>query len=351
MALNNFGPLRLAFSFLVIISHAPELHDGNRSREILSNLIDISFGELAVIGFFLVSGYLIVKSFVESSSTRSYLLKRVLRIYPAFIACYILCIFVVAPLAGGSMSYLFGVGALKEIAKIALLETPFVPGTFADLPQPAINGAIWTIAYEFRCYLLVILLGYSGVLRRPMAYLAITAAFLFASAINLPHELPFGEYLIGLPFASARFTAAFLVGGAYFLFGNRIKYSAASGLVAVALLVALLAVKAPTILAIITVGSYIVLWFALYVPAGRLSAFTETTDISYGVYLYAWPVQNLVYFVIPSMGVLVGGSIAAAAAGCLGFLSWHLLERKCKPPRPLTVGYTAGMPARIARGL
>src|SRR4051795_1080255 len=82
---NKFGSLRLIFAFLVIASHSPELVDGNRSRELLTQFFStISFGELAVDGFFLVSGYLITKSYIESSTSLYYIWKRILRIVPAF---------------------------------------------------------------------------------------------------------------------------------------------------------------------------------------------------------------------------------------------------------------------------
>lgn len=97
---NNFNFLRLLFASLVIVSHAPELRDGNRSREILTRIFgSISFGELAVDGFFLLSGYLIVQSWHHGPELGSFFSKRIRRIYPAFIIASLFCIAVVVPLA------------------------------------------------------------------------------------------------------------------------------------------------------------------------------------------------------------------------------------------------------------
>ena len=156
---NNFGFLRLLFATLVIISHSAELIDGNRSREPLTNLFGVlSFGELAVDAFFLISGYLVVQSFERSDSTLSYLMKRIRRIYPGFLVAYIACVFVVAPLVGNDLTIMsFGNLAHVIFDASTLHEPPRVFG-FADLPYPSLNGSMWTIQVKFRCYLLVVFL-------------------------------------------------------------------------------------------------------------------------------------------------------------------------------------------------
>src|ERR1700760_4196820 len=98
---NNFGFFRLLVATLVIVSHSAEIIDANRSRELLTSFGGkLTFGEIAVDGFFIISGYLILKSFQQSASTFSYLMKRVRRIYPGFLVAWLACIFIVAPIGG-----------------------------------------------------------------------------------------------------------------------------------------------------------------------------------------------------------------------------------------------------------
>jgi peptidoglycan/LPS O-acetylase OafA/YrhL len=105
---NNLNFLRLLLALLVLVSHAPELTDGNRSRELLTRVFHtLSFGEVAVDGFFLLSGYLIVKSWERSGSLWEYSQKRLRRIYPAFVVACVVCVFGLAPLAVPSVGAYF----------------------------------------------------------------------------------------------------------------------------------------------------------------------------------------------------------------------------------------------------
>ena len=84
---NNFGVLRLLFAFAVIFSHAPQMIDGNFSREPFISLgASMTLGMFAVDGFFIISGYLLAGSYLSTNSLRKFITSRILRIYPAFIA-------------------------------------------------------------------------------------------------------------------------------------------------------------------------------------------------------------------------------------------------------------------------
>ena len=231
---NNFGSLRLLFASLVIVSHSPELLDGNRSRELLTRLFGtLSFGEVAVDGFFLISGFLITQSFVHGSSTVSYLVKRVARIVPGYLVCFILCVVVVGPLAGGT-DILTAKSLGRLAARVIKLAQPAVTGAFAGLPYPALNGSMWTIGYEFRCYLMVPVLGWLGCTRPrgKIVWAGVVAILLVLDALTLPN----GPLRIGNHY-DIHFTAVFGVGMLAFLFRDRIPLRAGWAAAAAVLLV------------------------------------------------------------------------------------------------------------------
>ncbi len=179
---NNFGAARLLLATAVILSHSPELIDGDRSREPLTRIFPaLSFGSLAIDGFFLISGYLITQSFLSSPSPKIYLTKRILRIVPGFAAAFLISLLIFGPLGGGELfadPMLWAV----NLKRLLLLQPPFLPTAFADSPYPALNGSMWSIAYEFRCYLAVLIVGIAGGFARRSLVLAGTLALVAASA-------------------------------------------------------------------------------------------------------------------------------------------------------------------------
>lgn len=325
---NNFGLLRLSFALCVLVSHSFELVDGNRSREPLTYLFGtISLGELGVAGFFIVSGYLIAQSLENSTSLRSYFWKRLLRIYPAFVVAFALCIFVVGPLSGADMNAVTAAGWAKQFLEMLKLDMPDLPGAFAGLHYPALNGSMWTIAYEFRCYLLLAVLGAVGLLRLRWLLLSLTLIMLLFEAFH-----DFGDraplaYLIGLPKDALRLTALFLAGSLFYSFRDSVAYGTGrvASMVALALIVCLFNSTTAT-LALPVLGGYLIFWFAFLDGTPLLNAINNRTDLSYGIYLYAWPVQSLLIKSVPGITPWSVILLTTMATVCLALLSWHFIE-------------------------
>ncbi len=325
--INNFGFLRLFFATLVIFGHSPEIIDGNRSRELLTQVFGtLSLGELSVDAFFIISGFLISKSFRTSPSVWSYIIKRSARILPGFIVCFALCLFVLAPLVEGQ----FGPGVISTNVKSFIrMTTPLVPGTFPGLPYPSLNGSLWTIGYEFRCYMLVILIGLLGLLsdRGRWLVLAIAAICLAINAFSLV-QAAFPNFGQAQNMAiTVRFTGLFLAGACFYLFGSQIAYKSSIAVIMAILLIAGLFVPTLAEAAIATAGAYLIFYFAFAVRPLRISQWAAKNDISYGLYLYAWPIQISIVYVFGVKNHWLVSVVSLLIVSVIAAASWLLIER------------------------
>ena len=341
---NAIGALRLLFASLVIVAHSPEMLDGNLGREPLHMLFGtMSSGALAVDAFFLISGYLIAASFASSGDVVAYFLKRVLRIFPAFAVCTLICVLVVAPLAGAELGKL-GPGAWARLAyRLVMLKSPEIDGAFAGMPYPALNGSAWTISYEFRCYILAAVFGVAGLYRRPAAYVALTGVVLLASlALSWPGVAAIAtpgwfEALFGEPQQDLRLLSAFMVGTCFWLYRKSLPLSGRWAALATPALIGLMFSPQLAETALVLLGGYILFWVAFKARWKPLLVINAKDDISYGIYLYAWPIGALLIWYwrdVPLVALAVLTFVGAAACGAV---SWFAIEQpalKWKPRQP-----------------
>jgi peptidoglycan/LPS O-acetylase OafA/YrhL len=324
---NHFTFLRLILASLVIVGHAAELTDGNTSRELFHRLgARLTAGDFAVDGFFVISGYLILQSWNQQPSLRAFLVKRLLRIIPAFLAAYLISVLVVGRIGGGP-DYFAGFstpeGIFQFFRGIFLLTYPYAPPVFPGFPYPLSNGSIWTIAYEFRCYLLIPLLAVLGLCERPLvlvaAWLAITAG---AGQYGASH--PGDAMSLGL----IHFLPFFLAGSCAYLYRDKIRWGRAMGVVSMVTAALSMGSLAAEEWLLPVAGSYAVLWLALS-EWSPLRFFSPRNDVSYGVYLYGWPAQKLLLWYLPAVP-LAGQAVGTLGASLLlGWVSWNLIEKRC----------------------
>jgi peptidoglycan/LPS O-acetylase OafA/YrhL len=321
---NNFGFLRLLLATLVIFSHSPELIDGDRSRDVLVRIFStITFSELAVDGFFLISGYLILQSFKNSTSVKSYIVKRCLRIYPAFIVATLVCIFIVAPLSGG-IDVLAKITAFQwasHFGRAITLKQPLVDGVFLNNHIQYLNGAMWTIKYEFFCYLLIPFIFYLRFFNKKFI-LAIFLLLVSMFVIFVDFRIP------SLNLQIIRFCLLFVSGCCFYLFRDKIKWNMMLNVLSlIGLFFCLSYNKYSSHFGLTIFGAYLLFNFALNFKSSFISSIGSKTDISYGVYLYAWPVQSLIIQYYPSVEpyqLNIGTLIAVLP---LAYLSYCYIEK------------------------
>ena len=182
---NNLDLLRFLLACVVIHSHSFMLtgHDYGTLREKLVHL-QLGGGGFAVDFFFMLSGFLVANSWLRSRGLGDFLKKRTLRIYPGFIVCLAFCVFVVGPLGGPNLtSYFSNSETWSFFRPLVLGPLGTLPGVYADAPWAGVvNVPLWTIRFEFLCYLFLAGLGMAGLLRHRTIILAmfILAAATFA---------------------------------------------------------------------------------------------------------------------------------------------------------------------------
>lgn len=313
---NSLNFLRLILASAVIVWHTYPLHGvtpGWDGRWV---------GDTAVNGFFALSGYLIAGSRMRMGFW-SYLWKRVMRIYPGFWVVLLITAFVLAPLStlltDGSWTVAAAVRYLTE--NVTLRIGAYDIGTTLNgVPYPDVwNGSLWTLMYEFSAYLLI-----GGGLCIPWLrrHLAITAgaALMLMSASSVFGLAPNGP--APLDQEGVRLWSFFAAGALVYALRHRVQLHPLVGVLSGAAVLALWAFDlswlSPIPLAVL------LLWAGAVLPI-RIGV---KNDISYGVYIYAFPVQQLLIILIGAAVPLWAFMVVALAATVpLAWLSWRLVER------------------------
>lgn len=321
---NNFGLLRLALALAVVVSHAFSVTTGVVDDEPLARSTGFTLGEHGVNGFFAISGFLVTMSFVNRG-WRDYVLARLLRIAPGLIAATL----VVSLLLGGMLTrfdfgaYLGQPGLWRFISGTLMnfKSAAALPGVFERNPLPFPMGTVWTLKYETLCYIGVLVAGLAGLLLR--RELALGALILLTLAV-IGREIVAPDGPKGVETA-LRLPLIFLAGGVAYLWRERVPLSL-FGLAAAVLLTALLAPTPLFKAALYLTTAWGVLVLAM-APALTRWRSEPPADLSYGVYLYGWPVQQALVAFWPGAAALILLWPALALTLIVAALSWYGVEK------------------------
>jgi peptidoglycan/LPS O-acetylase OafA/YrhL len=328
---NRFDILRLFAAWLVLFSHCYPLGGRPESEPLASTLGIDTLGGVGVAIFFVLSGYLITISLERSHSLGDFARRRLLRIYPALIAISLLSVLVLGPLMTTlsqpvywrhSMTWDYLMTASAWVVKYPL------PGVFADNPAPhAINGSLWSLPYEIRCYVVLALLGLvPGSLRLKVSLVAAGLAVLMMVRPPVPPTGPFDKFL-GLDYYHTKLGLLFALGAVFACWRERIRpmfLPAALMLVAVYFM----GYSAWQLIAYVLGLSTLTLWLAL--NAKWLPRIPQRVgDWSYGAYLYGFPVQQVLAHFKLHEATFVGYVLTCTVITfALAGLSWHLVEKQ-----------------------
>lgn len=314
---NNFDLLRLLLAVLVVFSHSfAFVGSADTEPAWVLTRHQQTLGGISVDCFFIISGFLITASWQRSGSLLSYLRKRCYRIYPGFLGVAVVTAIVIVPLSGGEVE---GIGAhhgffartVQVMLSVIRLSQFHTNGTFLLNPEQKVNGSLWTIRYEFICYLVVAALGLVGIYRRRIVVFILLLILLPLPSISVD-DWP-------------RLGLMYVTGMLAWLYRDRIHLNDMRTIIAILSLV--IAARVPHLWepAFAVAGSQLVFTAAYSKGLRRLLPTTER-DLSYGIYLYSCPIQQVIvtYFhpVLPITLFLLASPLIVM----LALLSWHLVE-------------------------
>lgn len=348
---NHFNTIRIVLAMAVVWSHCFALYYGSEANEPISLLLGSAFnaGNIAVRMFFIISGFLIVMSYERSSSVRSYLRKRVARIYPGFIAAVLVCAFLVIPLFSTHVDF-SGKALVRLFANLAILH-PYLPASdvFSANPSQAVNGALWSIQMEFWCYLGVLALAWMGMLRKPVLVLAAALTFTAARALcdlkGVKPGFAATDFITGWPYLWTSIAPCFLAGALCWTWRRRLPRSK---LILIGCLAAILISAHINQLLFEALFPYLTAYATMYFAfaATRIPDAAKWGDFSYGTYLYGFPTQQMVRTIAMPFALYVPLSLCCALI--CGIASWFLIERHFVKRRRFGVGVAVkdGQPGR-----
>ncbi|SBT09295.1 Sugar acetylase [Candidatus Accumulibacter aalborgensis] len=324
---NNLDLIRFVAATLVLFSHAYPL-SGLNPEPIVALTGYESGGALGVATFFVISGYLVAASYLRANDPWKYARNRLLRICPGLFAVVAMAVFFLGPVVSTlpPAAYFSNATTWRYLANAVMAINHDLPGVFRGNPFPgAVNGSLWTLPYEMAMYVWLGLLGVFGLLRcRTLVAAGVLLGLALAVAIH--YEWLLLPRILGLADANQFFKLGyfFFSGTALYLASERIRYDwRIAGLLAG--LLALTCGRQIGWVVYLLVWPYLVLFLA-QIPSRHSRNFGKHGDFSYGMYIYAFPVQQLLIWAYPWSNVYLYALAAFAVTLPLAVVSWYMIE-------------------------
>lgn len=324
---NNFDLVRLIAAASVIVGHSFIIASGDVDLEPLAGMSAFTLGQHAVNVFFLLSGLLVAASLERNSGAVAFMGGRLLRVFPGLVVCVLLLALVMGPVVSSlDVASYFASGQTWRYLGLTLsLVTGHaaLPGVFETLPATGwVDVSLWTLKYEIMCYFVLALLSALGLWLRPGLLMAGFAGLI---GVQLARLFYVDVSHFGVPDQMVRFLTCFFIGAGAWRLRDRIRLSPAGGVLAAAAFALSWGTALEPLTSYFAIG-YLVLCFSA-LPLGPVRRLCGRGDLSYGVYIYGWPLGQLVLLSIPGLGP-VGLAIATLVlAAPVAALSWAMVEK------------------------
>lgn len=320
---NNYLLLRFLAALSVIYGHSYAITKLPGQHDLVQSLLRFSYsGDVGVDVFFVISGFLVTASYLNRRDWGDFMKARVLRIFPALAVCLLVTVLILGPVVStlGVLDY-FGSGATYAyfFRNLSLLLLDYdLPGVFEHLPQYGVNGSLWTLPIEFGLYILLSLFGLLGILFKRRWYGLFILGMCALAFITFTEVHFLSQKMIWF-----RLMCLFAAGSVMRVYADRIPLTGWP-LLLLPLAFLLRRQHLGAFSGVFSVWLVYAVFWAAYVP--NLHFFNRLGDYSYGLYIYAFPIQQTLRQYFPDIAPLTLFACASVATVICAALSWHLVE-------------------------
>lgn len=330
---NSLDALRLVASAMVLYSHQYALLGLPEPLFTPWN----SFGDAGVAIFFFLSGCLVWTSWARDPNAKRFLQRRSLRIFPALWVLCLVSVFVLGPLLSvlSNREYFASADTWRYLATAVLVSSKTLPGLFPHNTMPfVVNGSLWTLPVEFLCYITVAAVGWLAVGWAAARFS--TGTVLAACVLAVVMLASYGSYWTGPHFIPHMEMVALFWFGVLYGHGVSVPKGRVVWVLGAAALLAYAVLGPRSMERAVMLGCAALLVHVARTIAVGARLTGPLGDLSYGVYIFAFPVQQIgVHF---GQGLGWGVStylcISAVVTVVLAYLSWHGVEKQALRFKP-----------------
>lgn len=322
---NNLDLIRIIAACMVIYGHAYSIAPEVGRSDFIQDILGFDYtGSLAVKIFFFISGLVVTNSLLVKRNALSFLISRVFRIWPAFMFVVLSCAFVIGPIYTdytlGDYFHSPQFSVVDYVVSNFRLDIRYyLPGVFFELPyEAAVNGSLWTLFYEVAAYLMLLLFYMGGLLRdRFVGSLSLGLSILMLHFIQ-----PDGMHAVWhQPFLMQCFAFGAL------LALNKDFFNLHIGVLVLAWSAYVAGADSSAERYFLYIAIFLTL---LYISSLKLMLRLKApVDISYGVYLWGFPVQQMMAYHFLDWGVRFNQITSLILCIILGLISWYFVEARC----------------------
>lgn len=336
---NTFDYIRIILAIFVIIAHSYPIFFGVGESDFITKILRTeSLGGIAVIGFFILSGFMITQSILNSKSIKEFFLKRVIRLFPGLIVMLLLTVFVLGPIVynGNIENYFRNTGTWKYLIQNINLfgNTAYsIEGIFMNNPYPAaINGSLWSLKHEFILYIILMILSLCSILKDRKFMLFITGISIVIYVLNIPFSPIFNSLThIGIIMEITQFVKLmmyFFIGATIYLYKDKIKMNIKYFIFCLLILLTGISLNVTKYALILTMP-----YILMYIGTIKLKKnyLKKIGDFSYGLYIYAFPIQQLiVYYFKNNITIWTYMFLSIIITSLFAIISTYLIDNNMK---------------------